>query len=562
MKYLLLKHALKNAYEHGGEAKTSPVMNKAIGEKPELKEDMGKLGRKASEVVEEVNQMTEKEQERKLIEIYPEALEEKEEEEGLPELPGDTSNVVMRFAPYPSGPLHLGHAKQAVPNHEYAKEKYDGKFYLVIDDTIGSEEKNPDLESYEMIKEDMKWLGLDYDEVYRKSDRLEKYYEWAEKLINADKAYMCNCKAKRFREHKENQEECPHRSRSIEENREEYEKMLNGEYKEGEAVLRIKTDMQHKDPAFRDRVILRISEREHPQTGSEYRVWPMLDFSWAVDDYLLGMTHILRGKDLMMETKMEKYIWDCLGIDHSNIHFIHTGLINIQGINLSSSEARKSIKNGKYSGWEDPRTWSLISLKERGIKPEAIRRFILSTGANETNSTIPIKNLYSENRKLIDSETRRFFFVPDPVELRVKNIPEIEVDIPMHPENDLGRKRYRFEGDEVFYLPRKDLEDKKPGDRVRLKGCFSVEVTEKHEGYTESEFNATELKEDITDIVQWATGENKPVSVTLVNAEEEEGYGEKHLEKAEEEEMIQFERYGFVKIKKNNGEVKANFAHK
>ncbi len=566
MRYLLLKHALKNAWEHKGEAKVKPVMNKAIGEKPELKKDMGELGKKANEVVEEVNQMTREQQERKLLEIDPEALEEEEEEDEhkLPELQGKTSKIKMRFAPYPSGPLHLGHCRQAIPNHEYTKEKYDGEFYLVIDDTIGSEEKQIDPKAYEMIKEDIEWLGLKTDEVYLKSERMEKYYEWAEKIIDTGKAYVCNCTAKELRKNREEGEECNHRSRSVEKNHEEFKKMLEGKYEEGEAVLRIKTDMQHKDPAFRDRVLLRISEREHPRVGKKYRVWPMLEFSWAVDDHLLGMTHILRGKDLAMETKMEKYIWDCLDIDYSNVEFIHTGRMNLEKVKISSSGSAEKIKKGEYTGWEDPRTWSIRSLRKRGIKPEAIKKFILSQGISESSSTVPLNKLYAENREIIDSEARRFYFVPEPKKVRVENIPEMEVEVPMHPEKEMGRKKYKFkEGERIFYLPEEDLEKKEKGDKVRLKGAFTIQVNGKNDSYTEAEFVTAEMEEDITDILQWATENYLPVEVTLTSGETERGYGEEKLEKVKKGEVIQFERYGFVKInEKTEEEIKASYAHK
>ncbi|MFW5902438.1 MAG: glutamate--tRNA ligase [archaeon] len=564
MKYLILKHALKNAWEHDGEARVKPIMNKVIGENPELKEDMGKLGKKTNEVVQEVNQMTKKQQERKLLEINPEALEKEEKEEkGLTELPGDTSKVITRFAPFPSGPLHLGHCKQAIPNYKYA-ERYNGKFYLVIDDTIGSTNKEIDSKAYDMIKEDMEWLGLESDEVILKSDRIEKYYEWAERIMDTGKAYVCKCPVERLRKNREKGKECEHRSNTVEENKEEFQRMLNKEYGEGEAVLRLKTDMQHKDPAFRDRVLLRISEREHPKVGEKYTVWPMLEFSWAVDDYLLGMTHIIRGKDLVMETKMEKYIWDCLDLDYSEKEFIHTGRMNLKEVKMSSSEAARKIKEGEYKGWSDPRTWSVRSLKKRGIKPEAITNFIISQGISESSSTVPLNKLYAENRKIIDPEARRFYYIPNPVKVKVKNIPEMEVEVSMHPEKDLGKKKHKFEsGEKIFYLPKEDLKDKNQGDKIRLKGAFSIEVTGKNGEFIESEFSSTELKDDVTDIIQWVTGDHKTVEITHDNGEVERGYGEKHLEKVEKGEVIQFERYGFVCVnEKGKNKIKVNYTHK
>ena len=312
----------------------------------------------------------------------------------------------------------------------------------------------------------------------------------------------------------------------------------------------------------KERVILRISEQEHPKTGKKYHVWPLLDFSWAVDDYLLGMTHILRGKDLYMETKMEKHIWDVLGIDYSNVEFIHTGLMNIEGIGLSSSEARRKIDSGKYSNWEDPRTWSIRSLKARGITPEAIKKFVLSTGVSESSSTVPIDNLYSENRKVIDSKTRRFYFVPEPMKLTVKNLDKLNLKIPMHPTEDMGEKKYNFNEEGTFYISGKDWKRFKEGDKVRLKGAITVEVTSKNDQLIESKFLGTDIKADSGNIVQWVTENHVPVSVTLVQGDVQKGYGEKHLEKAEEGETIQFERYGFVKIHKKGKEIKAMYSHK
>jgi len=163
--------------------------------------------------------------------------------------------------------------------------------------------------------------------------------------------------------------------------------------------------MQYKDPAFRDRVIFRISDREHPLTKNRYRVWPLLDFSWAVDDHLLEITHVLRGKELMIETEMEKYIFDIFGWKHPE--FMHMGLLNFEGIKISKSKGQKEIKEGKYTGWDDPRTWSIQSLIKRGIEPEALRKFLISLGIKPNEITVPIDILYAENRKLLREKAKR-----------------------------------------------------------------------------------------------------------------------------------------------------------
>jgi len=230
---------------------------------------------------------------------------------------------------------------------------------------------------------------------------LEIYYKYAEEIIKKDKAYVCSCKPEVLRENRAKGKDCSCRKQSVEQNLKLWKEMFK--VKEGSMTLRIKTSMQDKDPAFRDRVIFRISEREHPRIKKKYRIWPLLDFSWAVDDYLLGMTHVLRGKDLMIETKMEEYIFDIF--KWKKPEFIHTGLLQIEGIKLSKSKGQKEIKEGKYSGWDDPRTWSLQSLERRGIQPEAIRKFIISQGLTKSETTIPIDILYSINKDLIKNKS-------------------------------------------------------------------------------------------------------------------------------------------------------------
>src|SRR3989304_413678 len=163
--------------------------------------------------------------------------------------------------------------------------------------------------------------------------------------------------------------ECSHRNQSVIENLKKWNGMLSGKYREGGAVLRLKTDMKYPNPAFRDRVLLRVVGREHPRVGKKYRVWPMLEFSWKPDDHLLGITHILRGKDLAMEDMMEEFIWSKLGIKKPE--FIHYGMLSIKEAKLSKTGTRIAIEKGEYSGWDDPRTWSLQSLRKRGIRPDA-----------------------------------------------------------------------------------------------------------------------------------------------------------------------------------------------
>lgn len=546
---LLRKYAVKNALEHGS-AETDAVIGKVFADEPDLKEDAGGVVQRAEEVIAAVNDMSADELEDAAEEYEYESREEDDDE--LPELPGAEDGVVMRMAPFPSGLLHIGNARMAVLNDEYVK-RYGGKLLLVIDDTAGSAEKKPLQEAYEEIPRDLEWLGVEFDEVLYKSDRMETFYGYAERFLEEGWAYVCECEAETLRENRREGVACEHRDRSVEENLEAWERMLDGTFGEGDAAVRLKTDMQADDPAFRDRVLLRISELDHPRVGSDYRVWPMLEFSWAIDDHELGITHVLRGKDLVMEDRMERYMWGLLGWEEPEI--LHHGLLNIEGIKISTSTSKRKIDEGEYEGWEDPRTWSLRSLRARGFEPEAIREFVLEFGMSENDVTVPVDTLYRKNRDIVDAGADRYFFVEDPVELEVHGIPaDVAAETPYHPEEDRGTRRIdvdREGGTATVYLDRDDLED----GFLRLKDFCNVEVDgEEAEFHSESHEPAVERG---ADIVQWVPADARDCTVVMPDGDRAEGLAEP----AVPEELVQFVRFGFVNVKAAGEEIFARYAH-
>src|SRR5438876_490662 len=376
----------------------------------------------------DVNRLPPEVQRAELSAIAPELLEKTMTMVGpkeLPPLPNAVDGkVVLRLAPYPSGPLHIGNARAFVLNDAYAK-KYHGKLLLVFDDTIGSEDKPLLPEAFDQVREGLDWAGVEFHEVLYKSDRIPLHYEWAEKLLSTGEAYVCECDAETLRKNREAMKACVHRIQSVDETIAMWKAMLAGEYAEGEAVVRLRTAMADPNPAFRDRVLFRIAERDHPRVGDRYRVWPMLEFSWAVDDSLLGVTHVLRGKDLVMEDQMETRIWDIRGIGRRP-EFVHFGILRFKDLELSKSRYRKEIAAGHLTGIDDPRTWSLQSLRRRGIRPAALREFVLSFGLSLNDIEVPAETLYAENRKMIDKDANRYFFVPDPVAVEIAGLPPIE----------------------------------------------------------------------------------------------------------------------------------------
>ncbi len=551
MKAQIEKYALHNAVKYGGKANAGAVIGKLLSENPELKHKMKDVAREVNDIIKEVNKMKPNEQLETLQKIAPELLEKKEKVKTheLPPLENaHEGKTVMRMAPYPSGPLHIGNTRPYILNDEYTK-RYKGKLLLVLDDTIGSEEKNITKEAYDMIPDGLKWLGIEFeDKILYKSDRLEIYYKYAEELIKKGQAYVCFCSQKKLRQNRAEMKICECREATVGKTLDEWKKMFN-HYKEGEAALRIKTSMEYPNPAFRDRVIFRICERKHPRVGNKYRVWPLLDFSWAIDDHLLGITHILRGKDLMIESDMEKYIWGIFGWKHAEL--IHTGLVQIEGVKLSKSKAKKEVESGEYKGWDDPRTWSLQALRRRGILPEAIRAFSLSFGVNANEITVPVDNLYAENRKLIDEKANRYFFVENPKRVFIENAPSMSAELDLHPEYKKRGKRI-LKADTDFLLS-DELED---GKVYRLIHLFNFKdgkfVSKEHD----VSLNAK--------LIHWlpANDNNVETEILMPNGDVKKGLAEKNVKKLKEGEIIQFERFGFCRLDKKGDKYVFWFAHR
>lgn len=548
------RFALANAFQYAGKANPGAVLGKILAGHPELKKDVKKIMTEINKVISEVNKMPIKQQEEKLLKIFPEFFEKKtkeEEKKELPDMPNaKEGKVVMRLAPFPSGALHLGHAKTYGLNALYA-DKYKGKLILVMDDTVGSEEKALMAESYDLITDGFKWLGVKWDgPIVYKSDRLEIYYKYAEELIKKGATYVCECVAEKLRENRAAGKECVHRKQSLKETLEKWNDMRKGKYKEGQAALRLKTSMQNPNPAFRDRVLFRISDKSHPRAGKKYKVWPMLEFSWAIDDHLLGITHVFRGNELKIETEMCKFIWDILKWEYPTI--THTGLLRIEGVKISKSKAQKEVLSGTYSGWDDPRTWSLQSLRRRGIQPHAVMDFVRSIGPNQNDITVPIDNLYAINRKLLDLVAHRYSFVMEPVKIEVKKAPAIkEIEIKLHPEKEEEKKKVPI--GKSFYIQKRDFGLK--GKEVRLMHLYNIKLDLK------SEFTSKENK-DIPKIHWVPTDFSVKTDVVMPDGNVISGFAEKNIEKLKVDDIIQFERFGFVRLdKKDKDKVVFCFAH-
>jgi len=460
---------------------------------PELKPHAAVMKGMLADVIAEVESLSNEERKNRLHELAPDQLVQATTRKGkekrdtsLPDLPGAADGVVMRFAPNPSGPLHLGHARAAYLNDAYVK-RYGGKYVLRMEDT---DPKRVDPDAYEMVAEDISWMGIGITEVVYQSDRFPLYYKAGLSLIEKGHAYVCECESEAFRSLKMEKRACPCRDREISENLSMWERMLDGEYPEGSISVRLKTDMQHPDPAIRDFPLFRVlTSTQHERIDA--CVYPLMNLSVAVDDHALCMTHIIRGKDHIANTRRQEYIFDYMGWDKPYYYHygrmgieglvlstsamregIHSGTrMGIEGLVLSTSAMREGIHSGTYSGWDDPQLGTMRAMRRRGILPEAIGKTMTEIGIGETDISFSWDNLYAQNKSIIDPLSDRFFFVADPVKMQVTGAAPQKAEAQKFPgEPSRGVRVVPF--DDTVLVQRSDL-DGKPS-MLRLKDLFNV----------------------------------------------------------------------------------------
>jgi glutamyl-tRNA synthetase len=343
--------------------------------------EVDKYSKRISDIILEINSMTLEEQEREFKKLKKEVSERKVRE-GLEELPNvnKKKGVVMRFAPSPSGPMHVGHALTFCLNLLYVK-KYGGKLYLRIEDT-NPENIYPD--AYKMLKEEGKWLSKGMAKTFIQSERMEIYYGYLEKLIKKNAVYVCTCPQEKFKKFIDEKKNCPCRKNTVKENMEKWKKMLDKKgFGEGEAVVRFKSSMKHKNPAMRDFPLARINLTKHPLQGDKYRVWPLMNLSVTVDDIEMKMTHIIRGKDHRDNAERQKMVYKVLGKKFPWTAFL--GKIHFKDMELSMTKMRQAIEKHEYKGWDDERLPTIASLRKQGYKPEAFWKLAEHIGLSEND---------------------------------------------------------------------------------------------------------------------------------------------------------------------------------
>ncbi|MEM1619488.1 MAG: glutamate--tRNA ligase [Fervidicoccaceae archaeon] len=572
---LALKHALFNAYKHGGKASAKVIISKILAERPDLRARVQEVARAAEEATREVNSMSPEEQKKLLEEKHPELLgaevERAAEDRGraLAPLPNAKHGaVVTRFAPNPDFVIHIGNSRVAILSHEYAR-MYRGKMILRFEDT-DPRTKTPLLDAYSKIREDLKWLGVYWDEEYIQSLRMERYYRVAEKLIEVGGAYVDTMSKEEFSSYLEARKPYPPRERSPEENLELFDKMLEGGFEEGRAVVRVKTSWELEDPSAVDWVALRVIDTErhpHPLTGSKYVVWPTYNFAAAVDDHLMGVTHIIRGREHESNTMKQRFLYAHMGWSYPNT--IHVGRLKLEGFIMSKSIIRRALSEGGrgLESYDDPRLGTLAALRRRGISPTAIRNIMLTVGIKGTDSQLSYANLASENRKLLDPLAPRVMFARDPVALKAEGLGGcISAEIPFHPDrSELGSRTYEVCDGDVLAISSDDYGELR-GRRVRLMGLGNFEVREG--ALVNVGGGLEEARRERIPIIQWVKRE-RSLSAELLKPEGEElrvfeGLVEDSVASSEQVErvgVVQLVRVGFARIEEKTPRVRMIYAH-
>ncbi len=538
------KYALQNSIEYNGDGQEGSVLGRVLSERQDLRSRAKSLLELVKLEVIRANKTFRELGSDKVVSeleaIDPGALtrEKHQKSENLRDLPGDISEVIVRFAPNPNGPLSIGHSRGVVINSSYA-EIYSGKVVLRFDDT-DTKVKAPLRNAYDWIREDFEWLaGRPADVEVIASERMPVYLNYAEKMISDGFGYVCRCSAEDFRASRESKSECSCRDRKVDENLEDWEKMNSGIFLEGEAVVRVKTDMTLPNPALRDWPALRIQHSEHPIVADKYKVWPLLDFQSAIEDHEQGVTHIIRGKDLMDSTRKQTLLYNHFGWQYPET--LYWGRVKVHEFGgFSTSSMQESINKLDYEGWDDPRLPTIKALRRRGFDSQSIKNMWSEIGLTQKDISISMKTLESLNSTLIDSKCERRSFVAKPVSLEIKtDLKNPQILLPRHPENKiLGSREWKFESS--ILVQSSDLVDGK----VRLKDFADIYISD-FEAKIES-LN----RSDNRPIIQWLTkGVAQEATLSIPNEEGVEIIrGVVEGFEIRLGEVYQLERIGFARV--------------
>jgi glutaminyl-tRNA synthetase len=400
---------------------------------------------------------------------------------------GKCNEIVTRFPPEPNGYLHIGHAKSIALNSGLAEE-FKGRFNLRFDDTNPVKE---DTEYVESIKEDVKWLGGNWDNIFFASNYFDTMYEKAVLLIKKGLAYVCDLTAEEMREYRgtltEGGKESPYRNRTTEENLDLFERMRKGEFKDGEKVLRAKIDMSSPNITMRDPIIYRIAHAEHHNTKDKWCIYPMYDFAHPIEDAIEGITHSICT--LEFEDHRPLYDWVVRECEMESVpRQYEFARLNMTNTVMSKRKLKQLVDEKIVDGWDDPRMPTISGLRRRGYTPEAIRNFCTAIGVSKANSLVDSQMLEYFIREDLQLKAPSAMAVMKPLKLVITNYPEGQSEM-LEIENNAkdeeqGKRLVPFsrelyiEQEDFMEVPVKKYFRLFPGNEVRLKGAYFVKCTD------------------------------------------------------------------------------------
>ena len=494
------KLTIENALEHG-EAKVGAVIGLIMKTNPELRSDLENIRAIVAEKVSYINSLDEEEIQQLAQQQYPELLEVVEEhtEEDVDFIRAIIEEdmktgkfggrVHTRFPPEPNGWLHIGHAYSINRNYYFATE-YGGKFNLRFDDTNPLTEEEEFIES---ITNDVIWLGVDFeDRLLFASNYFDQMYEYAVQLVRKGLAYVDDSSVEDIREMRgtvtEPGIESPYRNRPIEENLDLFERMKNGEFKDGEKVLRAKIDMAHPNMLMRDPIVYRILHAHHPNTGDKWCIYPMYDWAHGLEDSIEGITHSICTLEFEVHRQLYDWYLDQLDDEDGNPIFhpqqIEMAKMNLSYMVLSKRNMRRLVEEEYVTGWDDPLMLTIAGMRRRGITPEAIRNFALAINFTKREKLIDMSIFEHYIREDLEKRCPRVMSVIKPIKLVITNYPddkEEEFIVPNHPSNkEMGSRKVKFsknlyiEQEDFMEKPPEDYYRLSPGKEVRLKYAYFV----------------------------------------------------------------------------------------
>lgn len=543
------RYAIRNAFDHKGKADAGALIGKLKALYPNV--NVKELVPFARVAAEKVNNMGMDEIHAEFDKFNAEGFELKipDKKVGLQDLDWAANEpVITRFAPNPSAPSHMGHLRPAILSYLYAK-KYNGKFILRFEDT-DPKIKKP-LEGMEKLYlEDLAWVGITPDQIVYQSDRLEIYTDYMKQIIGLGKAYVCTCDDEEWKKMKIKKKECPCRTLSVEENVERLKKMFAHTYKQGKAVLRIKTDMHAEDPAERDWAAARIVDKPMHYKVKNVYVWPTYNFSTAIDDHLMGVTLIIRGQQHASNVKKQKWIYTHFGWNFP--HSFHHGKLSAPNVELSKSKMVEGIQSGKYAGWDDPKLFTVSSLRRKGFHPHAFIDMMIDLGVKPSDTELTLELMGNYNKPYVQNAPTIALLV-NPIPLEVDFGPEMDVNLD-------GKIVHLNAGRQPFFISKEDAQRWKNGNTFRLRNAYIAKINSMDEYHVNAQFVSTRKLENTTQ-TNWLT-EGVDAEITLPSGEKVYALAGDVLRAMNVNDEVFFPHFGYCRVdEKNEKEIKLWFTH-